>query len=378
MIDFVNILQFAGKNISYLGVIDNAKSIIWKTSYYGVGDFELYVPINHNSISLLIPGFYVSRNNKDEVGLINRIEIINSEQDGRMIVATGKLAKNILSYRHIYNLSGTSNKATVLRGKIEEAVREVVNDNAINCSFDSRRNFPMLRLGPITGIEQRIIDEEGNAAAKQVSYDNLLTYTDGLLREYGLASKVILNEEAGSLDYVVYSGKDRTMGNTAGNISVIFSEEFDNLVSSNYVLDDSAEKNAILIGGEGEGTARFYTMLDDNKSGIERKETWLDAGSISKTYKDESDTEQTYSDDEYSSMLKAQAHQTKSSMVVLESMDGVLDISNGTFRYGEDFTIGDIVTVQDININVYINVRIVEVIEVQDDGGYSIAIKYQS
>lgn len=378
IIDYVNILHYVAGYFDHLGVIDNAKSIIWRSVYYGVGDFEIYAPANQNAVELLQPGFYVSRNDTDEIGLIDKIEITDNDQDGRMIIATGKLIKNILSYRHIYNLSGTSNKATTLRGNVEEAVRKVVSDNAINCAFDSKRNFNMLQLGPLSNINLKIIDENGEAAAKQVSYDNLLTYTDLLLQEYGLGSKITFDEESNMLNYIIYQGKNRSMNNEDGNNHVIFSEEFDNLLSSNYILDISLEKNAVLIGGEGEGVNRFYTLLDDNKSGIYRKETFLDAGSISKTYKDEADADQTYTDDEYSSLLKMQAQQSKNSMIIIESLDGVIDATNGTFKYGEDFYNGDIVTIQDINLNLYINVRIVEVVEVQDDGGYTVQVKYQS
>ena len=44
---------------------------------------------------------------------------------------------------------------------------------------------------------------------------------------------------------------------------------------------------------------------------------------------------------------------------------------------GRDFALGDIVTIQDNNIGVYVNARIREAIEVQDENGYSVEVIYQ-
>ena len=372
MIEYVEI---RGSNTDVVGIIDTAKSIIWHTVYFGVGDFEIYTPATPDIVTLLKIGNYVTRTDNAEVGVIEKINIIDSEQDGTMVIATGRFVKSILDRRLIYNLSGTSNKATTLYGNVETEVRDVVKNNAIACEFDSRRNFALLALGDLSNIPLRIVDSNGNAARKQVSYDNLLTYTDGVLEEYGLAATCVLS--GGKFLYKIYQGSDRSVDNAEGNAPIIFSREFDNLVSSEYLYDTTNERNVALIGGEGEGLNRFYSLLAKAESDLNRREIWVDASSITKTYMDENDVEQMYSDEQYKSMLDAAGAQEIAPLVSTESFDGVIDITNGNYLYGRDFSIGDIVTVQNNAIGVYINVRIRETIEVQDENGYAVEVKYQ-
>ena len=372
MIEYVEI---RGTDTDVIGIIDVAKSVIWHSIYFGVGDFEIYTTLTPDGLDLLKIGHYVTRPDNDDVGIIERINVVNSDQDGVMIIASGRFAKSILDRRLIYNLSGTSNKATTLYGNVENEVREVVYNNAINCAFDSKRNIPVLTLGAVAGIPLRIVDANGNAARKQVSYGGLLDYTDGVLAEYGIAAKCILG--AGGLQYVVYSGANRSIDNPDGNAAVIFSQEYDNLTESEYEYNSTPEKNAVLIGGEGEGVARFYSMIEGTQTGLQRREMWVDAASISKVYKDAADVEQTYSDAEYKAMLDAQGKQQLTPLVASESFNGTIDITNGNWVYGDDFALGDIVTVQDNNIGVYVNVRIREITEVQDENGYTVEAVYQ-
>lgn len=372
MIEYVEI---RGSDTDIVGIVDTAKSIIWHTIYFGVGDFEIYAPATPDMIALLQIGYYVTRPDNAEVGIIEKINIADNEQDGTMIIASGRFVKSILDRRLIYKLTGTSNAATILRGNVETAVREVVKNNAITCAFDSRRNIALLDLGELSNIPLRIVDGNGNTAQKQVSYGNLLEYTDGVLEEYGLSAMCILR--GGKFLYTVYQGNDRSVNNADNNAPVIFSREFDNLTSSEYLYDTTTEKNVVLIGGEGEGVNRFYSLLSTTEADLSRREIWLDASSISKSYKDENDVDQTYTDEQYKTMLDAAGNQTVAPLTVTESFNGVIDITNGNYVYGRDFALGDIVTVQDNQIGVYVNVRIREATEVQDENGYTVEVKYQ-
>ena len=372
MIEYVEI---RGSDTNIIGFVDIAKSIIWHSVYYGVGDFEIYTPETPAALDILKIGHYVTRPDNAEVGIIESINISDNEQDGTMITASGRFAKSILDRRLIYKLTGTSNAATILRGNVETAVREVVKNNAISCPFDSTRNMSILTLGELSNIPLIIVDGNGNAAEKQVSYGNLLSYTDSVLEEYGMSAMCLLN--SGKLQYKVYKGSNRSIDNTDGNIPIIFSPEYDNLTASEYLYNATTEKNVVLIGGEGEGINRFYSLITNGKEDLSRREVWLDASSISKTYKDDSDAEQQYTDDQYKSMLDAKGKQELAPLTPTEIFNGTIDAVNGNWLYGRDFALGDIVTVHNNNIGIYTNVRIREATEVQDGNGYTVEIKYQ-
>ena len=374
MIEYVEIRSAASREM--IGIVDTANSIIWHRKYYGVGDFEIYAPCTAENVSILTVGNYVTRYDCKEIGIIETVNPTYSPNDGRMIVAKGRFAKSILDRRIIYNLSGYSVSPAILRGNVEDAARALVTQNAISCTFDTGRNIPVLMLGGKAGLTQKIIDETGAAAQKQVTHNNLLQYTDSLLEEYGMSAYCVLNDSL-KLAYTIFAGADRSVGNSAGNEPVIFSQDFDNLLSSEYVYNESALKNTALIGGEGEGIERFTSILKNaSVTGLARREIFVDASAQSKTYKDDSGTEQTLTDAEYDVQLKALGNQELAKYAITETFNGAIDLTNGSFRYGTDFFLGDVVTVQDIEIGLYINPRILEITEVQDEKGYQINAKY--
>lgn len=369
MIEYVEIRD---QNTDLIGIVDTAQSIIWHSVYFGVGDFEIYAQASPEIAALLQVGNFVTRVDDVEVGIIEKIAVADDPQNGMMITASGRFAKSLLERRLIFNLSGSVNTATILRGNVETEVRRIVKENAIDCAFDSKRNIPLLELGALSNIPLRIVDDNGYAAQKQVSYENLLTYTDGVLMEYGLGATVVLDADARKLLYVIYSGNDRSTDNAAGNDPIIFSKEFDNLTGSSYEYDTATEKNVALIGGAGEGLERFYSIVAGSVSGMQRREIFVDAASINRTYKDENDIEQTYTDAEYKAMLDAAGRQTLAANTLTETFDGAIDVTNSPWKYNEHFALGDIVTTQNDDIGRYVNVRMCDILEAQDENGYSI------
>lgn len=371
MIEYIEVRRKSDREI--IGIIDSAKSIIWHSVYYGVGDFEIYAIASQKHVDLLKEGNWITRPNEIEVGIIEKIESSYDVNNGQMIIASGRFAKSILDRRHIYQLSGHTNKATVLSGRVESAMRALVANNLISCSFDTNRNVSFLELGALSNIPAIIVDESGNPAQKQVSYENLLEYTEEVLKEYQLGAIITLDNDTNKLQYSVYQGADRSADNTAGNEPVIFSKEYDNLTESQYSFDDSIKKTAALIGGAGEELDRFYSLVAGSETGIERREMWVDASSLNRTYKEEDEEEEhTYTDAEYTAMLNAQGKQELAEAITEEKFEASVNVNGGVWKLNEDYSIGDIVTIQDNALNKYANVRITELTEVQDENGYSI------
>ena len=373
----ISILEIRNAERETIGIIDTAKSVIWHRKYYGVGDFEIYAQATDNIVELLKVNNYVTRPDDEEIGVIEKITFDFSIQNGYMITAVGRFAKSILDRRIIYKLSGTVNTPTILSGNVEIAIRQLVLDNAIDCT-DTRRNISILGLAALNNLPPVIVDENGNAAQKQVSYDNLFEYTEKVLQEYEMSSKIILNNSNRKLLYSVFMGADRSTDNTDNNDPIIFSIDYDNLNSSNYQYDETPLKNTALIGGQGEGLERFYTLLASNKSGLQLRELFVDASSVNRKYKTAgSETEQTYTNAQYRSMLNQKAQEKLKETIIAENFSGDINVSFGVWQYNRDYFLGDIVTVQDNKIDKYINTRIIEATEVQDENGYKVDVVFE-
>lgn len=381
MIDYVEIRSKDTREL--IGIIDTAKSIIWHVMYYDVGDFEIYVPCTPLTISLATEGNYVTRPNDRHVGIVEHVEITYNAQDGRMLIISGRMAKSILDRRVIYkrvlHLTPAFSKLavinpTILSGNVESAARTVVTNNAIDCRFDTNRNISALVLGAHSGSTAIIQDADGNPSDKQVTYDNMLTWIDDFLKEYSIGAEILIND-ALKLEFVCFEGVDRSFDST-DHEPVIFSREFDNLVSSDLNYDETESKNMALVGGEGEGTERICAIKYGTETGIDRREMFIDASGTSQTYYDDEGQEQTLTKEDYAAQLVLIGAQELPNRQPLLSFDGEINLQNSVYKYGVDFDLGDIVSIQDNEINIYENVRIVEITEVQDDNGYNISAVY--
>lgn len=385
MIEYIEVREKATRKL--IGIVDTATSVIWKSVYYGVGEFEIYVSATPSNISILRKGNYVTRNDNDECGIIEHVENNDDETNGKMMTASGRFVKSLLDRRVVYSatLDGTGYEyiwrcsPTMLKGNVETAVRGLIRDNAVDCKFNPNRNMEEIELNDddVSGIPDVIstsVDEsdessESQSSEKQVTYKSLLKYTDSVLQEYSCGARMYLDRDSLKFRYKVYKGEDRTRDSKTHQ-PIIFSKEFDNLTSMSYLVDDSASKTTALVGGEGEGTERGCALVYDWIKGIDRRETFVDASSI---------TQGDLSVQEYRKQLESQGRQTISSLAETETLSGEIDMTNSNLRYGIDYNIGDMVTIEDKDLNKYINTRILavtEVQDVQDEKGYNIDIEY--
>lgn len=371
----IDTLEIRNSNRVLIGVIDNATSIIWHSKYYGTGDFEIYVVCNAETSAMLVAGNYVTRTDERDIGIIESVRITYTANEGRMIAASGRFAKSILDRRIIYSLSGYSVTARVLRGNVENAVRALITENAISCAFDTARNMPQLVLGASAGITKTIVDIDGNATEKQVTYKGLLEFIENLMQEYGIGSYIKLNPDTLKLEFYAFEGVDRSVDNTAGNEPITFSQDYDNILSSEYVKDVTTEKNTAIVAGEGDGVDRFVSVFKKGAVGISRREKYIDASSNSKTYRDEEEVEHTLTDAEYNKILLSAGKADIASYTITETFSGNIDLSNSVWKYGEnaDYYLGDIFSIQDNGIGLYINARLIGITETQDENGYTIA-----
>lgn len=359
-----------------LGVVDVFNSLIWHTCYYSTGDFEIYCPESANNVKLLKIGNWVKIPNDSNIAIVENIQTSYSAQDGRMLVVTGRMATSILDRRIIYKRYGTSYIVypTIINGNVQDAVNSLISDCFIN-PIDSQRKWASLTTRIASASEAVLTGDDGNPAERQVTYKGLLEYVEGLLQEYNLGARMIMQD--GMLCYEQYVGD---------NVPFIFSTEFDNLTSSEYQESETEYKNVALVAGEEEQienedgtttTKRQTTLIYGSQySGIDRRETYIDGSSISRTYEDDAGEEQEYTDAEYQSMMRSYGKNELASMKKIKSLTGSINVTTTGLEIRRDFDLGDIVTIQDRKLGVYSDSRILEATEVMDSNGYSIDLVY--
>ena len=140
-----------------------------------------------------------------------------------------------------------------------------------------------------------------------------------------------LDNEQKKFIFKVYKGTKRTV-----NDPVIISRSFNNLIKYNYVNDKQAYKNMAIVAGSGEGAERKVVRLNDELSGLDRRELFVDAKDLSNK-----DSEgQTISDSEYIEHLKQRGSE-KLSENKIDITNSCEAEPNGIFVFNRDYYLGD-------------------------------------
>lgn len=326
-----------------LAVIDDYISFIWTTRYYSAGDFELCVDVNAKNMSLFVKDYYVVRDDDDNVGIIEDIVIQRDDDGNEMLIVTGRFLASILGRRIIA-------AQTTVSGKISACISTLINENVISPSV-ADRTIPNFVLGTY---------DTSQTMRAQYTGKNLLDTISGICETYGIGFKVTLNA-SNQFVFTLYEGVDRTYDQSE-NPWVIFSDKYDNLLSSEYEENYRDVVTAVLVAGEGEGEDRKTAWVTNGDTGLARHEAYKDQRQI------QSDDGE-ISDAEYTELLQESGKESLTQYTT--AFTGTVYFDNITYK--EDVDVGDMCVIENSRWGIYLNSRLVEVIEsVSESGEYSI------
>lgn len=338
-------IYIMNKNFEKIKVIEDA-SVIWAKRYYDVGDFEIYVGATEEYINILQSGNYVTRLDDDNVGIIEDIKITYDDEGAEYLTVTGRFAESILERRIVW-------QQTQLTGTVENGLRKLINENIINPTNEDRK-ISIIGLGAAKGYTDKL-----NA---QYTGDNILEIN----KNVSIASQTgfRFNFTGAKFEYELYKGIDRSYNQTQ-NSYVVFSDKYDNLLTSEYELNTSNLKNVALVAGEGEGKAR-KTVSVGSGIGLARYEIFVDARNLSTN-------EGEITEEEYNNALREKG--LENLVTITQAFTGEVDLQQN-YIYKKDFFLGDIVTIENSKWGIFINSRIIEVIESEDESGYTISLTF--
>lgn len=331
-------------DMTMIGVIDDAVSAIWAQRYYKIGDCELYMRASSQAAGLLREKYYIKREDRDSLCIIEHIEIQEDDEEGDHLVVSGRDLKSLLTRRIIW-------AQTTLDGNVETAMRKLISENAIDTIPE--RVIPGLTLGPMQ-------IPAGDTIKKQITGANLEEAIEDICMTYQYGWDVILQD--GYFTVIFYKGTDRSYSQTGTDDPyVVFSHEFDNLLSSAYVKDISQYKNVALVAGEGEGKERRRTTVG-HAAGMDRYEMYVDA-------RDVSSNEGEIDEGDYLAQLYGRGVAKLEACQVSETFEGEVD-NTDMYTCGKDYFLGDVVTIKN-KYGITGSARVTEMIENWDENGYT-------
>lgn len=334
-------------NLNVVDIVDTYSSLIWTERYYAHGDFELYTSTNPKILDVMREDYYLARPDSDRAMIIDTMDINSESEDGSYLTITGKSLESILNRRIVW-------KQTTLNGDLQNGIKKLLDENIISPANPDRKinNF-IFEASDDPAITKLTI-------RAQYTGDNLYDVIHSICKEAGIGFKITFDDNYRFV-FRLYAAKDRSY-EQFDNPYVVFSPNFENLLNSNYIHSKAGLKNVVLIGGEGEGAARKFATVGV-ANGLNRREIFRDARDVSSDVGDGV----TLTDEEYTSQLQQRGKETLAENTNVVSFEGEAE-TNFTFKYGEDFFIGDIVQIA----NEYgheARSRIVEVVMTEDEEG---------
>lgn len=333
----INVLN---KSLKQIDIIDSYSSLIWSMRFYLDGDFELCVSVNEKNIESLQEGHYITRDDDSNVGIIEKIKIIADETGNEKMIVSGGFLPTILKRRIIEN-------QTVINDTISNAIKKLLNENVIAPSNDKRK------ISNIAYVDNYI----PTRIDAQYTGKNLLEVIEGLCETYHVGFKGYL-DDGSRICFTLFEGVDRSY-NQRSVPHAIFSDEYDNLISSEYTIVYADQITDALVAGEGEGVDRKTLWVSNGEhSGIDRYETYVDQRNLS-------------SNDGEISMVEYDKQLTEAGMEVITPTIGIF---NGTvlfdnLEFRKDVNIGDVCVVENRIWMMYMNTRLIEMIESVDETG---------
>lgn len=352
------IIYIADQNFNIEFVVDFYKSVIWKEEFIGSGEFEIYIPIDlsdSHQLEYIVFERYIGMIvylsvDYFNTGIIRKFDVSYDSENGATLILYGEMLIGLLSQRII-------NTQTNLDTSAVNAIKTLVNNNTntYDRSFNFSINFSDSYNVPYISIK------------KQATYTNLFETIKEILNysSYGMKITRAINsvQNTSTLFYDIYTGVNRQNDselNPNGN-QIAFSFDYGNLISYKQISDISEYCNAVTVAGEGQGTSRkVQSWSEGDAIKNKRFEKFEDARNVSSN-------DGQITNEEYNDILLQQCTEYIAEHKYTKKIE--MSVIDNKYKYGEDYSLGDIVDVIDIS-GLRQGAKIISVTRVWDDNGY--------
>lgn len=338
-------VRILNPKLDLLGEVDNYLSLSFSRCYHAPGEFQLVVNRKvQNAGQLAINNLIMLGADKYKVGIIRHKEIKANERGEEMLTIKGYALGAILRQRITVPPVGESHDTQ--EGNAETVIKHYVQQNCLDIPG---MKFPFL---VINDDQQR-----GEIIKWQSRYKNLADELEQISVLTGLGWHIYPDFNSRSWIFDIFNGRNFTAGQNI-NPPVIFSPEFDNIKGQEYIDSLINHGNYAIVAGQNEGADREVVLLGSDATGLDRHVIFVDARDV-----------QDVDDLPARGEAKLAEHQR------VVSFEAEV-LTQGPFKYGLDWDVGDIVTVQNKDWNLTMDTRITDVTEIYEPGGFRLNVVF--
>ena len=139
-------------SLQLVAIYDDYKSLIWAKKYNDIGQCELYIEANTDTLANLQKGYYLKKSDDDMVCRIKRIEIDTDAENGNYLIINGYDVKDILDQRIIWGVERVKNVYS------ETYLRRLITENVISPT-NSDRAISIVDLAPANDLKAKTTEE---------------------------------------------------------------------------------------------------------------------------------------------------------------------------------------------------------------------------
>lgn len=431
----MNDIYVLDKNLQQIVVIDTYKSCIWANRYNEVGDCELYIEATIDKMNLLAKGNYLIRLDDEMVCQIKKIELDTDSENGNYLIVTAYDVKKFLDQRVIW---GTASVDGNVEDYLRDIINRTLGNPLLSARQLKKANGQRLfYLGDKANFTEvtteqnsyKNVGELTREKCKKYNWGYKVVQSDGALyfklyKGTDRSDSVIFSDDFENLEATKYIEDDTNLGNVAlvagegegsdraRNVSgyaegvnryeiyvdakdvsrIITWEELTNM----YPTTDQGGHGHIYITSPQQAITYKMDIIDiqivDNNQLTELQIAYPNGQVITKngnTYYQiydviiadlESDSPASgdsviLRDVVYDVYLLNRGYEKLAEYGKITSFEGSVE-PDITFKYKRDYFLGDEVTVEN-EFGISVKARIVEVVEVHDDNGYSVQPKFE-
>lgn len=232
-------------------IIDVYSSFIWNEYYIGYGDFEIRFPMDDSALNYIKEGWFIGIDQSDKLMFIEYIGIETDVQNGNYAVIKGRSLESVLLRRCL-------DADRILNGNFQMAIMSLIQSSLTSAS-DNRRQINRITFTPSDDerIKALTIESEHSRG------DNIYDIVNGLCTYELVGYKITPNWEDLSFEMTLYKGVDHSYAQNE-RPWVVFSSKYENLKSSNMVVDTRELKNAAFV----ENTYTLQKQVTDSSGNI--------------------------------------------------------------------------------------------------------------
>lgn len=253
----------------------------------------------------------------------------------------------------------------VYNGVVEDVIKSFVNYNAITPK-NPNRIIPNLVLGKNIGILD-VIEE----AFTEIPLDVALWE---MCNKYDISYNILMDINNKQYVFVTYMGVDRSTAQN-DNQWVIFAKEFDNVDLQSYTDDVSNYKSTAMVVGNYEDIDEPVVYVNDEISGNDRREVFVDARDIESIYTNEDDVDISMTEAQYRDVLYEKGANTLAEYPRIKTFESEIN-PHSQFIFSIHYGLGDVVTNRNDEIGILTHSRVVKVNETYDRDGYTLTNEF--